>query len=157
MKSAVNSAVPRDVAILLARIGLGIIFLAHGLQKLNTWGYSGTKAAFDGMGAPVPGVSAFLATWIEILGGVALIAGVLTPIFGLLLFLDMVGAFFIAHSDKGIWISDGGYELVLGLGAGSLAIAAVGAGMFSLDRLLGSRLPWVATDHSATRPTAAVY
>ncbi len=139
-----NSTIPRDVAIFLARVGLGVVFLAHGLQKLNVWGYTGTKAAFDAMGAPVPGVSAFLATWIEILGGIALIAGVLTPIVGILLFADMVGAFFIAHSDKGIWISDGGYELVLGLGAGALVLAAVGAGKFSVDGVAGSRLPWVA-------------
>ncbi|GAA1456814.1 DoxX family protein [Williamsia maris] len=151
-----NSTLPRDIASLLARVGLGVVFLAHGLQKLNVWGYSGTKAAFDGMGAPVPGVSAFLATWIEILGGIALIAGVLTPIVGLLLFLDMVGAYFIAHAGNGIWVADGGYEFVLALGAGSLLIAAVGAGKFSVDGVLGSRLPWVASDRNAATSPVSV-
>ncbi|GGF36721.1 DoxX family protein [Williamsia phyllosphaerae] len=151
-----TSTLPRDIATLLARIGLGAIFLAHGLQKVNVWGYSGTKAAFDGMGAPVPGVSAFLATWIEILGGIALIAGVLTPIVGLVLFLDMVGAYLIAHTGNGIWVADGGYEFVLALGVGSLLIAAVGAGKFSVDGVLGSRLPWVASDRDSTTSPASV-
>ncbi|MBJ7289329.1 DoxX family protein [Williamsia sp.] len=151
-----NSTLPRDIATLLARVGLGVVFLAHGLQKLNVWGYSGTKAAFDGMGAPMPGVSAFLATWIEILGGIALIAGVLTPVVGILLFLDMVGAYFIAHSGNGIWVADGGYEFVLALGAGSLLIAAVGAGKFSVDGVLGSRLPWVASDRTSATSRASV-
>ncbi|MGJ0119764.1 DoxX family protein [Williamsia sp. MIQD14] len=146
-----TTTLPRDVALLIARVGVGVVFLAHGLQKLDVWGYSGTKAAFAGMGAPVPGVSAFLATWIEILGGVALIAGVVTPIVGLLLVADMVGAYFIAHIGNGIWISDGGYELVLGLGAAALVIAAVGAGRFSIDAVLGERLPWVRPAASPAR------
>ena len=151
-----NTSLPRDIATLLARIGIGVIFLAHGLQKLSVWGYSGTKAAFDGMGAPVPGVSAFLATWVEIIGGIALIAGFLTPIVGILLFLDMVGAYVITHAGNGIWVADGGYEFVLALGVGSLLIAAVGAGKFSVDGVLGSRLPWVATDRTSTTSPVSV-
>lgn len=141
-----NNPAVRNTGILLARIGLGVIFLAHGLQKVNSWGYSGTKAGFEGMGAPVPAVSAFLATWIEVLGGIALIVGVLTPIVGGLLFLNMIGALFITHIGNGIWVSDGGYELVLALGAGALLLAVVGAGKFSVDALLGGKLPWLATE-----------
>ncbi|MCX6469093.1 MAG: DoxX family protein [Corynebacteriales bacterium] len=146
-----NTTVPRDIALLLARVGVGVVFLAHGLQKLDVWGYAGTKTAFAGMGAPVPGVSAFLATWVEILGGIALIAGLLTPIFAILLVADMIGAYFIAHIGNGIWISDGGYELVLGLGAAALVIAAVGAGRFSVDGALGTRLPWTRRTVAAER------
>ncbi len=129
----------RSLGLLLARVGIGVIFLAHGLQKLNTWGHSGTAAAFDSMGAPLPDVSAFLATWVEILGGAALIAGLLVPLAGVLLALDMVGAILIAHVDNGLWVGDGGWELALGLGAGALGLAAAGAGRISVDALLFSR------------------
>jgi len=145
-----NPAV-RNTGILLARIGLGVVFLAHGLQKLGTWGYDGTKAGFEGMGAPAPAVSAFLATWIEIIGGIALIAGVLTPIFGALLFLDMIGALFIAHIDAGLWVGDGGYEFVLALAAGTLLLTVVGAGKFSVDALIAGKLPaWVTATPATT-------
>ncbi|MFZ2529871.1 MAG: DoxX family protein [Rhodococcus sp. (in: high G+C Gram-positive bacteria)] len=149
-----NNPAVRNTGILLARIGLGVIFLAHGLQKATSWGYSGTKAGFEGMGAPLPAVSAFLATWLEILGGIALIAGALTPIVGGLLFLDMLGALFIAHIDNGLWVSDGGYEFVLALASGTLLLAVVGAGKFSVDALLGRTLPAWATGNSASRPVA---
>lgn len=136
-----NSVAGRNVGLLIARVGLGIVFLAHGLQKLNTWGYAGTKAAFEQLNVPAAPISAFLATWLEILGGIALIAGVLTPVFAALLFLDMLGAFAIVHSDSGLWIKDGGYELVLALGMGMLLLVVAGAGKFSVDGVLGNRLP----------------
>ena len=135
----------RDIGILIARLVLGVIFLAHGLQKFNSWGYEGTKAGFEGMGVPAPAVSAFVATWIEILGGLALILGVLVPVFGVLLFLLMLGAFFIVHVENGIYVGDGGFELVAALGAGALLLAAVGAGAFSVDRFLTRKVPLLRT------------
>ncbi|USI91312.1 DoxX family protein [Rhodococcus pyridinivorans] len=129
----------------MARLVLGVIFLAHGLQKFNSWGYEGTKAGFEGMGVPAPAVSAFVATWIEILGGLALILGVLVPVFGVLLFLFMLGAFFIVHVENGIYVGDGGFELVAALGAGALLLAAVGAGAFSVDRFLARKVPLLRT------------
>ncbi|MEV4633211.1 DoxX family protein [Rhodococcus coprophilus] len=136
-----NSALARDIGILVARLGIGIIFLVHGLQKLNVWGYEGTKAGFEGMGAPVPAVTAFVATWVEVLGGLALILGVLVPVFGVLLFLVMAGAFFVAHVDNGVYAADGGFELVTALGLGALLLAVVGAGAFSIDRFLAPKIP----------------
>ena len=135
----------RDIGILIARLVLGVIFLAHGLQKFNSWGYEGTKAGFEGMGVPAPAISAFVATWIEILGGLALILGVLVPVFGVLLFLLMLGAFFIVHVENGIYVGDGGFELVAALGAGALLLAAVGAGAFSIDRVLARKVPLLRT------------
>lgn len=139
-----NNPLVRDIGILIARLGLGIIFLTHGLQKLTVWGQSGTAAGFEGMGAPAPSVSAFVATWIETLGGIALILGVLTPIFGVLLFLVMTGAFFIAHVGNGVYVTDGGFELVTALGLGALLLAVVGAGRFSIDRFLAPKLSFLA-------------
>ncbi|OWY79946.1 MULTISPECIES: DoxX family protein [Rhodococcus] len=135
----------RDLGILVARLVLGVIFLAHGLQKFDSWGYEGTKAGFEGMGVPAPAVSAFVATWIEILGGLALILGVLVPVFGVLLFLLMLGAFFVVHVENGIYVGDGGFELVAALGAGALLLAAVGAGAFGVDRFLARKVPLLRT------------
>ncbi|MEN0140584.1 MAG: DoxX family protein [Rhodococcus sp. (in: high G+C Gram-positive bacteria)] len=141
-----NNPAVRSLGILVARVGLGVIFLAHGWQKAFTNGHAGQTAGFEAMGVPLPGVSAFVVTWLEVIGGLALIVGAAVPVFGILLFLDMVGAFFIAHIDKGIFASEGGYELVLALGVGSLLLAVVGSGRFGVDGLLGDKLPWAAKE-----------
>ena len=141
-----NNPIVRSAGILVARIGLGIIFLAHGLQKFQQSGWAGPKAGFEMMDVPLPSVSAFVVTWLEILGGIALIAGAATPIIGALFFLDMLGALFVTHIDNGIWVSDGGYELVLSLGMGALLLAVVGAGKFSVDAVLGTRVSWFSAD-----------
>jgi putative oxidoreductase len=133
-----TSGLARDLALLIARIGLGVVFVAHGWQKLNTTGLDATKTGFDAMGVPVPDLSAYFATFVELVGGAALILGVLTPIAGLLLFVNMLGAFFVAHIDKGLFVSDGGYELVVALGCGALVLAAVGPGRFAADSLFRS-------------------
>lgn len=146
-----NSAIFRDIAILLARLGIGAIFLVHGLQKLTVNGYSGTKTGFEGMGVPVPPVTAFIATWVEILGGISLILGLLVPVFGVLLFLDMLGAYLFVHMGNGIYVNDGGWELVGALGLGSLLLAAVGAGAFGLDRFIAPKVPFMAPAQSPSR------
>ncbi len=135
-----KSSAFRDLAVLLARVGIGVIFVAHGWQKFFTNGIAKTQAGFDGMGVPLPDLSAIAAATIELGGGLLLIVGLLTPIAGILLFLNMVGAFVLVHIDNGLFVGDGGYELVLALGVSSLLIAAVGAGRLSVDALIGGRL-----------------
>ncbi|MDM7486906.1 DoxX family protein [Rhodococcus sp. GXMU-t2271] len=139
-----NNPVLRNVGLLVARVVIGIVFLAHGLQKVNQ-GYSATKAGFEGMDVPVPALSAFYATWVETLGGIALIIGLLVPVFGVLLLVNMLGAFFFVHIGNGIYVTDGGWELVGALGAGALVLAVVGAGAYSIDALLGRRVRFLQT------------
>ncbi|OQQ28995.1 hypothetical protein A4U94_02935 [Prescottella equi] len=134
-----NSTVFRDVSLLIARLGLGVIFIAHGWQKFSTWGIDGTQAAFAGMDVPLADVSAIVAATIELVGGIALLVGFATRVAGVLLFLNMLGAFFIVHVGNGIFVGEGGYELVLALGVASLLIAGVGAGRFSVDAVVGRR------------------
>ncbi|MGC9670897.1 DoxX family protein [Planosporangium sp. 12N6] len=133
------ASVVRDVAILVARIGVGVVFIAHGWQKLVTFGVAGTAASFQRMGVPAPTVSAWYASIVELLGGVALLVGLAVPVAGLLLVLDMLGAYLFVHAGHGILVTEGGGELAIALGAASLLLAAVGAGWFSLDRLIFSR------------------
>lgn len=129
----------RDTALLLTRVAIGAIFIAHGWQKLSTNGVDGTAAFFNQVGVPLPTVSAWLATLVELIGGGLLVVGLVVPIAGLLLAIDMVGAYLFVHAGKGIFVTEGGYEFVLALGVTSLLLAAVGAGRFSADHLLATR------------------
>lgn len=81
-----------DAALLVARVAIGVVFVAHGWQKLHTNGLTATGHAFGAMGVPAPTLSAYYATFVELGAGILLILGLFTPIAGVLLFLDMVGA-----------------------------------------------------------------
>ena len=128
----------RDAAALLVRIGLGIVFIAHGWQKLSTNGIDGTAAFFDQAGVPLPTASAWAAALLELGGGVALVLGALVPVVSALLVMDMLGAYVFVHAGNGVFVQDGGYELVLALGAACVLLAVIGAGRMSLDHLLSS-------------------
>lgn len=125
-----------DLALLIARVGIGIIFVAHGWQKLNEQGIEGVQAFFTSINAPLPEITAYVVTYLELVGGIMLIIGALTPLVGFLLFCDMAGAFLLVHVEHGVFVDDGGYELVLALGVGSLLIAAIGAGRISFDAMV---------------------
>ncbi|MEV4219704.1 MULTISPECIES: DoxX family protein [unclassified Nonomuraea] len=127
----------RNIALLLARVATGVIFLVHGYQKFATMGIAGTTQFFESIGIPLPGLAAPLVAVLEVVGGIALILGVGLPVFGTLLALDMVGAIFFAHLQAGFAVGDGGYEYVLALAAASLAIGFTGGGALALDRILG--------------------
>jgi putative oxidoreductase len=128
-----------DLGLLVGRLALGVIMIAHGWQKLTDVGHAGVTKMFEGLDIPFPSLSAAFATWVELLGGIALIAGVLVPLAGLLLAIDMAGAFWFVHMDKGFFSDKGGYEFVLILGATALLFALAGAGRFSVDSVLFGR------------------
>ena len=67
-----------NIGLLILRVIVGIVFVAHGAQKVFVWGIDGVTAGFAGMGVPAPAVVATLVAFGELLGGIALIAGVLT-------------------------------------------------------------------------------
>jgi putative oxidoreductase len=128
-----------DVVLLFARAAIGVVFVAHGWHKLHTDGIGHTQHMFKTIGIPAPSISALYTTFVELVGGAMLIAGLLVPLAGVLLFLTMAGAFFFVHMDKGIFVSEGGYEYVLALGAATLTLAAVGGGRYGADGLLATR------------------
>ncbi|MFF9204006.1 DoxX family protein [Streptomyces sp. NPDC014986] len=129
----------RDIALLLTRVAVGVVFIAHGWQKLFTNGIDGTAAFFDQAGVPAATASAWFAALVEVAGGAALILGLAMPVAGLLLLINMIGAYAFVHAGSGLFVDKGGYELVLVLGAAALSLAVVGAGRFSLDHLLTGR------------------
>jgi putative oxidoreductase len=130
-----------DLALLLVRAAVGLTFLMHGLDKLGD--LTGTEQLFDSLSIPLPGLMAPFVALIEVVGGIALIVGLLAPLFGLALAGDMLVAALTQHIDKGFFVAHGGYELVLILGITSLGIMLAGAGRFSVDGALrlGERLP----------------
>lgn len=129
----------RDLGLLVARIVLGVVFTAHGIQKISEWGLDATAQNFAGMGVPMPELAAPVVAILELAGGIALILGVLTPWVGILLAIDMLVAALLVHVGSGVFVDGGGWELVGGLGAGALALAATGSGRLSLDHLFVGR------------------
>jgi putative oxidoreductase len=129
----------RDLVLLLTRVAVGLVFFAHGWQKLFTNGIDGTAAFFDQVGVPAASAAAWFAAVVEVAGGAALILGLAVPVAGLLLLVDMIGAFAFVHAGAGLFVDQGGYELVLTLGAAALLLAALGAGRFSVDHQLAGR------------------
>ncbi|GAA2737150.1 DoxX family protein [Actinocorallia aurantiaca] len=123
-----------DVIALFARCAVGIVFLVHGWQKVEA-GINSTAAAFDLTGVPLAKAAAVYSTFAELLGGVALIAGLGLPVTGVLLFLDMAGAFVFVHLDRGLTGPEGS-ELVLVLAAASLLFAAGAGGRLTVDNAL---------------------
>jgi putative oxidoreductase len=134
-----TTPVLQDAALLIARVAIGVILLAHGLQKFLDYTLDGTAASFSGMGIPAPAVAAVFAATVETVGGTALIIGLVTPVVAALNVLNLLGALVIVHAGKGIFVDGGGYELVLALIAGLLVVALLGAGRFSVDHLIGRR------------------
>lgn len=120
----------------IARVILGIVFFAHGWQKVFTNGLGATTRGFEGMGVPAPALSAWFAAFAELLGGALLIVGLAVPLVAIVLIIDMLGAIFTVHIDKGFFASGGGIELPLVLIAGLLAVSAVPQVSLGVDTLL---------------------
>ena len=123
----------------ILRVVAGFLFAAHGWQKFSEFTIPGTQAAFTQMGVPAAQVAAPVVATLELVGGIALILGVLTRVFAALLAVDMLGALFLVHASAGVFAATGGYELVLILAAAALAVALVGAGKVSVDKVLFGR------------------
>lgn len=144
MRSLLNPAhksqTALDVALLVARVALGVILLAHGLQKLNEYTLAGTAASFGEMGVPAPALAAWFVTAVEILGGAALILGLLTPIAGALNMVTLLGALVLVHAENGVFVQNNGFELVLALFAGLVVIVLLGAGKLSIDGIIGRKV-----------------
>lgn len=134
-----NRSTLTTTAVTVLRVIAGFLFAAHGWQKFNEFTIAGTQASFAKMGVPAAEFTAPVVATLELVGGIALILGVLTRIFAALLALDMLGALFLVHASAGVFAATGGYELVLLLAAGALAIALTGAGKVSADQALFGR------------------
>jgi putative oxidoreductase len=134
-----NQSTLTTTALTILRVVAGFLFAAHGWQKFNEFTIAGTQAAFTKMGVPAAEAVAPVIATLELVGGIALILGVLTRVFSALLALNMLGAFFLVHAPAGVFAANGGFELVLLLAAAGAAVALTGAGRLSVDRALFGR------------------
>lgn len=129
----------KSVALLVARLVLGVILIAHGWEKFNVTGIDNVSAFFESLNVPAADLAAPVVALLEIIGGVLILLGAFTTVVGIVLALLMVGAALFAHRGAGLFVAEGGWELVGAIGAGLLALAAAGAGRFSVDGLLARR------------------
>lgn len=130
-----------DLGLTILRVVTGIIFAAHGGQKLFVYGLDGVTGGFAQMGIPMAGIAAPAVAIVELLGGLALVAGLLTRLAALGLGIAMLGALFLVHLKNGFFMPNG-YEFVLALLGAATTLAITGAGRLSLDaRIAGRRGP----------------
>lgn len=126
------------------RIPVGVIFAAHGAQKLFGWfggyGLEGTGQWLATIGLEPGYLMALLAGSAEFFGGLALIAGLLVRPAAAVLAFTMAVAIFTVHIGNGLFMSNNGYEFGLALLAVSVSLAISGAGRASVDRVLADRI-----------------
>ena len=142
MKSFITSMITSKSGLdtLPLRLGAGVIFAAHGAQKLFGWfgGYSleGTAGWMASIGLEPGMLMAALAGGAEFFGGLLLIAGLLVRPAALVLAGTMAVAIATVHLANGLFMANNGYEFGLALLAISLGLLVRGAGSFSLDNAL---------------------
>src|SRR5437870_10711548 len=146
MKKLISTST--DYALFVARLILGIVFFAHGAQKMLGWYgggvYTATMHYFtQTQGIPAP--FAFLAITAEFFGGLGLIFGLLTRIAAFGIVVNMIVAILMVHLPNGLFMNwsgkqkGEGYEYhLLAIALGWLLIVK-GAGALSIDRLMSSR------------------
>jgi putative oxidoreductase len=133
-----------DWTLTLMRLVVGVVFFAHGAQKMLGWfggyGFSGTMGYFTHSGIPVP--LAFLAIAAEFFGGMGLVVGLLSRVAAFGIVVNMVVAVLTVHLSNGFFMNWSGAQkgegfeyhlLAIALG---LAILVRGAGAASIDRAL---------------------
>ena len=149
-----------DLGLLVLRVAVGGVVLAHGLIKVG-WPISmgmrgmaavrGTTGFFGGLGFWPPMFWALVSILAEIGGSLLMILGLGGPIGPGIVFGDMVIVTIVAHWPAGFWAGGGkqaaGVEFPIPITAGALAVALIGNGRWSLDAALNvtyaSELIWI--------------
>ncbi len=121
-----------DYGLLALRLSVSMIAL-HGIMKLTS--LDGTAAFFGPLGIPIPGVMAIIIALIETVGGICILLGIATRVFGVLVACDLLTAILLTNPFKGIMP----HEVELFFVLGGLAVALAGPGRFSLRELLAGK------------------
>jgi len=128
-------------AALVLRVSLGLMYIAHSLVlKHFTYTLPGTAQFFESIG--LPAALAYLTFWAELVGGIALVAGIGTRFAALGLLPVLIGATWV-HAGNG-WVfsaANGGWEYPVFLIAASLVLALLGDGRFALSTVFATRKP----------------
>ena len=141
------SQTPDDWVLTVLRLVLGVVFLAHGSQKMLGWfggyGFTATMGFFT-QTAHIPAVFAFLAIAAEFFGGLGLIVGLLSRIAAFGITVNMLVAIFMVHLPNGLFMNwtgqqqGEGFEYHLLVLAITVALMIRGGGAFSLDRAISN-------------------
>jgi putative oxidoreductase len=130
-----------DLALLVLRVVVGLLFVGHGAQKLfgafGGGGLEGTAGMFDNIGLRPGWLHARAAGAAEFGGGALIALGLFTPFAAAILIAVMATAVITVHGPNGIWNTNKGYEFNLVLAAVVFALAGAGAGSWSLDNAFG--------------------
>lgn len=121
-----------NIAVLLLRIGVGVIFILAGWGKLT--GIDGVQGFFGNIGIPLPGLMAWVVALVEFVGGIMILVGYKVQIPGILLAITMLVAIFTVKMG-----GEGGFRgmrLEIMLMLASLALAMMSTGSYSLDQVL---------------------
>lgn len=146
----------RDLALLIARIAFGLILVARGWRRWTSDG--GMQAQIDYLrqfGTPQAEVFAWGGTLLEIIGGLFLIFGLLTPIVALVVLVQQGMVIAWTSWFRGPWLENGGYEYNVIQACLALLLVAFGAGRLAIDQLFrrsrNDRDPLVNEDYGTTR------
>ena len=130
----------KDWATMPLRLGLGIMFLAHGLQKafglLGGSGIEGFSQMISGLGFSPATPIAYLVAYIELIGGLLLIVGLFTRITSAVLIIVMLVAMLKVHFSNGFFAMNGGYEYNFIIICSCISLLISGPGHLSIYKKL---------------------
>lgn len=130
----------KDWAVLPLRISLGVVFIAHGLQKafglFSGPGIMGVTKMVEGMGFYPAVVWAYMLAYSELLGGIFLILGLLSRIGSALILIVMAVAILKVHGAHGLFMSNGGFEYPFIILFACISILISGPGKLSITKKL---------------------
>ena len=118
----------RNLGLVLIRVAVGMVFFAHGWSKVNN--LSMVEGMFVGFG--LGGGTGIFIAYLEVIGGLALILGVLTRVFGVIFGIEMLVAVFLTGFGRGLYKP---HELELVLMLLSFGVALTGSGKYSLYKM----------------------
>jgi len=134
----------QSISTLPLRLSAGVIFSAHGAQKLFAWfggyGLDATGQWMESIGLAPGYLMALAAGSAEFFGGLLLIIGLLTRPASLVLAITMVVAILSVHIEHGLFMANNGYEFGLALLAISVALLIQGGGKYSIDNKIYNTL-----------------
>jgi len=136
-----------EYSVALARIAFGVVFFAHGAQKMLGWfggsGFSATISGFAKFGMPT--AVALFAIFVEFFGSLSLLLGLLSRVAALAIIIEMIGAVLTVHIHNGFfmnWMGNQkgeGFEYHIIAVTLAFLILVQGAGAVSIDHLVSSR------------------
>ena len=140
--TGISAVAPQRMALglTIVRILVGIVFIAHGAQKLFVFGFSGVIGAFGQMGIPLPGIVGPGVAILEFVGGILILVGLFTRVIATLLAIDMLGAIFFVHLKNGFFLPNG-FEFAFTMLLANLSLAVGGPGAYAIESRFMGRGP----------------